>query len=374
MSSSIIRLSLSLAAITCASPVLAYTHEQYQPSPYQQDYPPAAALATVGGATTFLPKVSTPQPDDEVDHNGAINYNFISKILRLTCEMNRQLHFGTRDHTLCGNNIPSITDPASSQLSHVLTIFHGKTPRTRNKTPIRGVERWGPNLKSYLHELQSTLKCSPTCVALALIYLDRACSAETNRHTSACPYLLPRTVHRMLLTAMVIAAESLGHDVDRKKVLETFGMTEKALEVMEHWMMGALGDQGVWVSQDMVEGLLRRWQEAAAKSGSEKLNSDETFADEKGSENENPLLQQRGSSSVQSSGDENAGYPSSGQWIFSYSERRITTVHQENRHSQGDAFFTGQSQWGQYQHGDESDATQISDYDDSDTNGELLWA
>eukprot|EP00591_Stephanopyxis_turris_P012603 CAMPEP_0195508602 /NCGR_PEP_ID=MMETSP0794_2-20130614/1762_1 /TAXON_ID=515487 /ORGANISM="Stephanopyxis turris, Strain CCMP 815" /LENGTH=495 /DNA_ID=CAMNT_0040635603 /DNA_START=16 /DNA_END=1500 /DNA_ORIENTATION=- len=292
-------------------------------------------------------------------HDGEeVNYETIALALRLTCELNRQLKYGSKT---CGHldvididpkdqspiSYPSDNSYRSPQSSPYwappqppptlkiartrqnagmgetkhLTIFHAKTPRTKSKDLRaavvaktkrgikRGIERWGPSLPIYLSTLQKSLECPPVCFALALCYLDRACSAETNRTGQPCPFCEPRTVHRLVLTAMVLASKAVdmdgrvmqilaseGHDLSNgaggsglgvqqcvtmattrhyAQKLSKFGVTESSLAAMEAWMLGALGEQSTTVERERVEGLIRAWVDAFPPSAAETVTGSE---------------------------------------------------------------------------------------------------
>lgn len=266
--------------------------------------------------------------EDEEDEE-KIDYDSIALALRMTCELNRQLMHGTNGMTCAGGHLEQVdnmdfpdasqtwfhsiqppsssssTNPSSSTPSlEPLTIFHAKSPRTitssKKNRRIRiktGCARWGPALSLYLRQLHTSLKCPPITFALALVYLDRACSAETQRTASAdgnimaCPHLTPRTVHRLVLTAMVIASKAVDGVVNTNEhtsvsnfigsnndkyadVLTTFGMSESALKSMEMWMMAALGEQGTWVDMERMESLWNVWQCAFTNNDDFNVNND----------------------------------------------------------------------------------------------------
>ena len=251
--------------------------------------------------------------DNDDGEEEIIDYDSIALALRLTCELNRQLMYGTNGLTCAGGHMEQVDHiqfpDASQSWFHIikaptytsasndsptpslepLTIFHAKSPRTITSSKrgrrIRiktGCARWGPSLALYLQQLHTTLKCPPLTFALALVYLDRACSAETQRGPSpssvyskslACPHLNPRTVHRLVLTAMVIASKAMDAkenptqnegEIAKKysDVHRTFGITEIAMSNMESWMLAALGEQGTWVDMEHMKCLWNVWQYA----------------------------------------------------------------------------------------------------------------
>jgi len=192
----------------------------------------------------------------------------------------------------------------------------------------RGVSRWGPDLDKYLDTLLcsiglgtvenenaesssstestssnvSTLSThtinnsknnrSPMederqlVLSLTLLNLDHSISLDTPRHVDPhtgrpwyppCPQILPRTVHRLVLTAMIIATKSVRGDGDSSRLLrdaankllggETYTVSDMDVGQMEQWMLHALGadasgTSGQWqISAEAVQDFMRRWSE-----------------------------------------------------------------------------------------------------------------
>lgn len=192
-------------------------------------------------------------------------------------------------------------------LKEEFTVFHASEPcqpdndkrdDNRNETVRKGVLRWGPDLKLYLDTLLSaigldeseskeseTSTTSTTVVSthtthnkqqlsplederqlilsLTLLYMDHSTSLETVRHVDPntgqpwyppCPYVLPQTAHRLVLTAMIIATKCVRGDPDVSNALReaansllgnedggNYAISESDLENMERWMIQALG-------------------------------------------------------------------------------------------------------------------------------------
>lgn len=231
-----------------------------------------------------------PSPFSKEAEKDAIDFESIALALRTTCEVNRRLCRGTDGLTCAGGHCELTTDDDDSvygddvhvhpsqtwfhpiqrssttkESSPTLTVFHAKSPRT-SKRPKQGTDRWGPDLASYLRRLHDTLRPSdPVAFALALIYLDRACSAETPRQEGACPHLTPRTVHRLVLAAVVLASKAAGDEDENAinaRVAAAFGVSPRSLAVLEARMLSALGDMGTWVDHDRVYGLWAVWRRA----------------------------------------------------------------------------------------------------------------
>lgn len=211
----------------------------------------------------------------------------VAKALQFTCEINRQL--SCSDDYLSRLSMQDPLDVNEDSRDLCLTVFHQARPRP-NKV---GVERWGPELSIYLRELQNALDCSPMCKVYALIYLDRACSMETRRNAEKCPFLVPRTVHRLLLTAMVMAAKATDPETIIKsnalgcdqytssnkryaEKLRAFGITEKNLAGMEAHMLAAMGEERTFVQDYQVRDCFRTWANAIStfSSSHHNVNSD----------------------------------------------------------------------------------------------------
>ena len=214
--------------------------------------------------------------------------------------MNRQLNCASRaSNSLFKMSISTISEEAKEQIKadekdeeEELTLFHqGGIINNVRKNQI-GVRRWGPELSLYITELHKALESSPLSLAYALIYLDRACSIKTQRSygQTRCPYVTPRTVHRLLLTAMVMAAKATDpetiiksnavgvaqYESSSKKYadkLKAFGVTEGVIAAMEASMLSALGDERTYVSEHQLHACFRTWADAMSKQSSVTMSS-----------------------------------------------------------------------------------------------------
>lgn len=172
------------------------------------------------------------------------------------------------------------------------TIFHARAPRGDNPDAYRGAARWGPELQGYLRLLisilhgrdgswasvssdESTLSLE---LALAMIYMDRACSVDTPRdHVTTsttgttttgshrrCPFCTPRTVHRLLLCAMLLATEAVrGTEILSKlyqPISVILGIPLIELHQMMEWMRSALGYPGMHVSLWQMQEFTQTWR------------------------------------------------------------------------------------------------------------------
>jgi hypothetical protein len=215
----------------------------------------------------------------------------VSLSLRYTCEMNRRLQEAAdlKPSIHDQYDVPAernASDPLSSlsrggqmvqihpsqywqppireteDVEEQLTLFHAKSPREGNKVR-RGASRWGPDMLLYLEHVTKALKVqdNPLVLSLAILYLDRACSVETPRSNGApaCPYVTPRTVHRLLLVSLIIATKAVYPAVDLSEIA-SLGISAMQLDQMEHWMRAALGDQGLYVMPEQLQEFFGHWE------------------------------------------------------------------------------------------------------------------
>ena len=115
--------------------------------------------------------------------------------------------------------------------------------------------RWGPSLEAYVDHICHALHLTPGAapeLSLALMYLDRATSAETPRSNGVppVPFLQPRTVHRLVLAALLLATQTTqGYPLPvLMERVESLGIPPEQLSQMLQWMHGALGDPGYFVT------------------------------------------------------------------------------------------------------------------------------
>jgi hypothetical protein len=158
-------------------------------------------------------------------------------------------------------------------LESSLTIFHAKIPRKQaSGVSRRGAARWGPDMDTYLRALQGLLDIVPLDTSsstassrsrydessssleltLAMVYLDRACSVEIPRSNGfpPCPFLTPRTCHRLVLAAFLVTLQAVRGIRVRELYpkLAGLGIPQEQLQQMVDWMRGALGDPGLFVA------------------------------------------------------------------------------------------------------------------------------
>lgn len=139
-------------------------------------------------------------------------------------------------------------------------------------------------MHQYIEQICRAMECSdediPLMMARALIYLDRACSFETERHygyngesSQPCPPLLPRTVHRLVLAAMVLSCRvgrgqgGIEYDGAYCEISTLFGIPSSSLATMEAIMRDALGVEGLWVDFYKLVHYLTAWRQKFTKEG-----------------------------------------------------------------------------------------------------------
>ena len=201
---------------------------------------------------------------------------------------------------------PPIQEGAPDLEQESLTIFHALTPHTasaeeeeeeqkdgddetanekeeedssslsetESSPPApKGVAYWGPELLPYLEQVTSLLEIDNNGleIALAMIYLDRACSVDTIRSNGCppCPFCLPRTVHRLSLVSLILAKHAVnGNDPNGKTVqdylqdLKPLGIPLDQLELMTNWMINALGENGSFVTVGQMKLWSENWEAA----------------------------------------------------------------------------------------------------------------
>lgn len=254
---------------------------------WDESYPCRDLMALRGGATTFF-TATVAAMESVSDNDCRMELNDVSLSLRYTCEMNRRLLAATKIQASIHDSAPEITrsdlHPAvlmqrGGQMVHVhpsqqweppirtsskepddLTPFHAQIPRETRT----GVNRWGPDLLLYLQHLTTTLNIrdDPLVLQLAILYLDRACSVETPRShgEEKCPFLVPRTVHRLLLTSLLIATNAVHPTHDVQSSLSSLGIPSHQLNQMQDYMRQSLGDMGVYVSQSQLFEFTETWE------------------------------------------------------------------------------------------------------------------
>jgi hypothetical protein len=182
-----------------------------------------------------------------------------------------------------------IRDSSGETESLPLTVFHAKAPRVSNKDStagiLVGVQRWGPELTTYIRHIQTRLELSSLDLILAMIYLDRACSVETPRSdgSPSLPFCSPRTLHRSILAALIVTKQA---NYDRSKwslenihsQLQSLGIPMEQMQEMVYWTRRALGDAGLFVSSDQMSTWERTWKSRFPGSSSSRIDTNSSPA------------------------------------------------------------------------------------------------
>lgn len=267
---------------------------------------------------------------------GIMDYESIALALRLTCEINRRLDCATAptvgsktdegqvvDSVLVNQHLseqyqssesstfvhvhPSqawqrpIRDGAEvpSHDSHGLLhdqhqFFSASAAATVGSTPCTTLfdtpQRQRADLTSHVKHIAEILEYDPIIPAMALLFLDRASSVETSRGDDrlygahhhdrllekTCPYLTPQSVHKMYLTAVILAHRTVRdefpqhqHALFQDEYTQFYAelLTRGGIEIttdelgkMTEWMFHSLGTEGLSVSRSEVDRLVTSWK------------------------------------------------------------------------------------------------------------------
>jgi hypothetical protein len=104
-----------------------------------------------------------------------------------------------------------------------------------------------------------------------MLYLDRACAIDTPRHLDhlqqpPCPFCSPSTIHRLALTAVLVAASANNVSICYKDIESTFGISHHQCDTMIARMMAALGDDGIFVTPQEMRAFATVWQKRFPES------------------------------------------------------------------------------------------------------------
>jgi len=91
-----------------------------------------------------------------------------------------------------------------------------------------------------------------------------------NGYCPPLPYITPRTVHRLITTAILLAHRAVNPSSSSssssslsspaiRKLLEQANMDVETLQSMMDWMMHTMGDLGLYVSVDTLEYWMESW-------------------------------------------------------------------------------------------------------------------
>ena len=279
--------------------------QYYEQQQQQQEYSQRNENMPSPSTTATVPEQASPNPERFVPH---MTPEHVALSLRLTCERNRRLvrgsTFGVRQkpeivvnqpqqhHITVPPSLPSTTKAPAEEETTTKTVFHATSRCTPaeaaagdKKKILSGVEQWGPNLQSFITELTSNILQltddeSSIVLSLSMIYLDRASSVETLRSSGAppCPFATFRTVHRLLLSSILTAAQvarskSIVDDY-QEQIEDLIGVSAKDLHTMMTWMKYALGDSGHFVGLGEMQKFKRMWERVFFSTGSHNPSND----------------------------------------------------------------------------------------------------
>ena len=254
-----------------------------------------------------------------------------NQLVHRTTNFNTPHQLTAVPHIEAANQIKIMTDfeLIEERQKEEFTIFHASTPQNdsvnTSSDRTSNCLRWGPDLKLYIGTLLSAVglpddqdarrdatastvsthkgkhPASPLedqrqlILSLTVMYLDRATSQD-NLHIDpstgqpwhpSCPYVLPQTVHRLILTATIIATKSIslstGVDISNSlreaanSLLQSSGgnkqeISESDMKQMEEWMTNALdrgmsighhqyhhGNTNTQIPSDEIGQFIRKW-------------------------------------------------------------------------------------------------------------------
>ena len=257
-----------------------------------------SATASTFGVGDMVPQAFHRQPAPRMDiHAPNMEVEDMVMALRWTGEMNRRLQVNMKskrqdliDHSYSpreqramdplrgGQSTPfRVASTNDADFSALLTIFHASKLRSspEGTSVLRGAARWGPDLDKFLAQLVQILQQDSATadtdsfsleLALAMIYMDRACSVETPRSNGLqpCPFCTPRTVHRLTVAALLVAVESVRGSSERERLLpkvsDDLDIPEHQLRHMVEWTLGALGDPGFFVDPFQMQEFTQTWE------------------------------------------------------------------------------------------------------------------
>lgn len=195
----------------------------------------------------------------------------IALSLRLTCGLNSKLQQGSA----C-DGVHIWTSPQSHQIPHsagtrpeCITIFHARTLSSLDDADLGGTERWRSSLNEFTRQImEDTFDLSENessvVLSLAMIYLDRASSVETQRSNGMppCPFCSFQTVRRLLLTAILSAARVVKgkSTLLGQEQLDFYGLCIRGVTEMLAWFEASLGDRGHFVSTEEMRSFKAWWE------------------------------------------------------------------------------------------------------------------
>ena len=208
----------------------------------------------------------------------SISVSDIAKALLYTADLNRKIqhnvHLTSTKPESVEDDIPKIEKLRGGGRNGAFKVPLTNKKNQPGATVFHGVVRGprGGDLEAFLYQALDLITDNndedndrELEMTLAMIYLDRACSLDTERKqgAEACPFSTPATVHRLLLTSLLLSASSLRTPDEAKlykKVEKTFGVPVRESENMVEWMRSAQGESGIFVTPEEMRDFRRFWE------------------------------------------------------------------------------------------------------------------
>ena len=152
------------------------------------------------------------QPDQSSDRQRCLmDFESIALSLRATCEMNRRLMHLSKKSSPQERQESGNSKSKNNIIASVTTDIYNLS----DKEAIVDTSNLS-NLSHFVKALSTVLGYddNPIIPAIALIYLDRACSVENKsfdiHHVpKRCPYLIRNTVHKLFLASIILACRTV---------------------------------------------------------------------------------------------------------------------------------------------------------------------
>jgi len=241
----------------------------------QQEHPQQLEISSNNhnNPTDFLPKLGLEQITKALLHTSEWNRKFLKGVRHWG--KRERLHLASKSLPNSSNcqqqsgSLPVNVHPSRTWRPPIqpnsgrsleeeeLTLFHAKK--------ATAAQSWGPDLLPYLKHITQVLEMKDNLeLVLAMVYLDRACSLETPRSNGIAhlPFLQPRTVHRLGLAALVVAKSAMNGNSPSiiSELSESLGIPTSQLQLMVEWMVGALGDEGLYVGLEELKARAKTWE------------------------------------------------------------------------------------------------------------------
>lgn len=245
------------------------SYASHRPDAFENTIP-AAWILSQQDDDDHSQHIHTAEEDDDFDvQPPAISIAHIAQALTLTTHLNQKIQSNIVQPTAELSKIDKLRGGGSGGVwklplqaptsTAAPTLFHGEVRRRR------------PELESFVQQAVQVLSDDDDDenqaleLTLAMLYLDRACSLNVVRSptTKACPFSTPQTVHRLLLTSLLLSAMAVRGDEERvllRKVEDVFGVPVDESAAMVEWMRAAQGEVGTFVTPQEIREFRRFWE------------------------------------------------------------------------------------------------------------------